>query len=100
MPDPAHEPMRCPQCRVRMTPGHVAVSQGLHWLRRAEGPYGDFAENIPGTHAVLRANRLAAWRCSSCQLVLLRYGHDQQRQQELARSTLPTPAGGEPAAQP
>ncbi len=72
-----------------MTPGHVAVSQGLHWMRRAEGPYGDFAENIPGTHAVLRANRLPAWRCSGCQLITFRFGHDVQRQEAIRRGTTP-----------
>ncbi|MEM8739311.1 MAG: PF20097 family protein [Planctomycetota bacterium] len=86
MNDPAHDTLRCPGCRARMTTGHVAVSQGLHWMRRAEGPYGDFAESIPGTHSVLRANRLAAWRCSACQLILFRFGHDVQRQQARARS--------------
>ena len=70
-----------------MTPGHVAVSQGLHWMRRAEGPYGDFAENIPGTHSVLRANRLPAWRCSSCQLITFRFGRDVQRQEAIRRGT-------------
>lgn len=74
-----------------MTPGHVAVSQGLSWMRRAEGPYGDFAENIPGTHAVMRANRLPAWRCHSCQLVLFRYGHDVQRQEAIKRGSVATP---------
>ncbi|MEO0514534.1 MAG: PF20097 family protein [Planctomycetota bacterium] len=89
MPDPAHDPIRCPECRQRMTSGHVAVSQGLHWMRRAEGPYGDFAENIPGTHSVLRANRLPAWRCSACQLITFRFGHDVQRQEAIRRGTTP-----------
>lgn len=70
-----------------MTPGHISVSQGVHWMRRAEGPYGDFAENIPGTHAVMRANRLPAWRCHSCHLVMFRYGHDVQRQEAIKRGT-------------
>ncbi|MEM1109020.1 MAG: PF20097 family protein [Planctomycetota bacterium] len=89
MSDPAHEPIRCPECRQRMTPGHVAVSQGLHWMRRAEGPYGDFAENIPGTHAVMRANRLPAWRCSSCMLITFRFGRDVQRQEAIKRGQTP-----------
>lgn len=76
-----------------MTPGHVAVSRGLHWMRRAEGPYGDFAENIPGTHSVLRANRLPAWRCSGCQLITFRFGHDVQRQEAIRRGTTPASPG-------
>ncbi|MEM6856005.1 MAG: PF20097 family protein [Planctomycetota bacterium] len=98
MADPAHEPIRCPECRQRMTPGHVAVSQGLHWMRRAEGPYGDFAENIPGTHSVLRANRLPAWRCSACQLITFRFGRDVQRQEAIRRGSAtvsPTEASGD-----
>lgn len=77
--DPAHEPIRCPVCRAWMRSGHVSVSQGLHWMRRAAGPFGDFKESIPGTHAVLRANRLPAWRCAACQTITFRYGHDVQR---------------------
>lgn len=88
MPDPAHETLRCPECRQRMTVGHVAVSQGLNWMRRAEGPFGDFAETLPGTNAVLRANRLPAWRCTACQLVMLRYGHDVQRQEAYRRGSV------------
>ena len=80
MSDPAHETLRCPQCRHRMLVGHVAVSQGLHWLRRARGPYGDFREAIPGTHAILRPNRLPAWKCNACELILFRFGNDVARQ--------------------
>lgn len=76
MADPAHESQRCPQCRAWMTTGFLSVSQGLHWMRRAEGPLGDFAETLPGTQAVLRPNRLPAWRCSGCQTITFRYGHD------------------------
>ncbi len=82
MPDPAHEPIRCPECRGWMNPGYVAVSQGLNWMRRAEGSFNDFAETIPGTHAVLRPNRLPAWRCTACNLVTFRFGHDVHRQQD------------------
>ena len=82
MADPAHESIRCPNCRAWMTSGFVAVSQGLHWLRRQEGPFGDFRESIPGTHAVMRGNRLPAWRCTACQTITFRYGHDVQRHRD------------------
>ena len=99
MADPAHETLRCPECHTRMTVGHVAVSQGLLWMRRAEGPYGDFAEAIPGTHAVLRANRLPAWKCSGCQLLLFRFGHDLQRQQAIQRDGVSAPNSTEASAE-
>ncbi len=57
-------------------------------MRRAEGPYGDFAESIPGTHAILRPNRLPAWKCNACELVLFRFGHDLARQQDRQRPPL------------
>lgn len=91
MADPAHETLRCPECRQRMLVGHVSVSRGMNWMRRAEGPYGDFAETLPGTHAVLRANRLPAWKCSGCQLLFFRFGHDVQRQEAIKRGTIATP---------
>lgn len=97
MADPAHESKRCPQCRAWMTAGHVSVSQGLHWMRRAEGPLGDFAETLPGTHAVLRPNRLPAWRCTACQLVLMQYGHDVHKQSTHARSGPSVGPGADPA---
>lgn len=59
-----------------MQPGFVAVSQGLLWMRNAEGSTLDFAENIPGTNAVMRANRLPAWRCPACELLTMRYGRE------------------------
>ncbi len=59
-----------------MQPGFIAVSQGLLWLRNPEGRTVDFAENLPGTNAIMRANRLPAWRCLSCEIVALRYGRE------------------------
>ena len=56
-----------------MEDGAVPLSEGLHWLRRRKGQH-DFAEDLPGTHAILRQNHLEAWRCKRCQLVLFRYG--------------------------
>ena len=93
MADPNHDSLRCPECRQWMTVGYVSVSQGRSWMRRAEGPLGDFAETIPGTHAVLRPNRLPAWRCPACQLVTFRFGHDVQRQEAYRRGSVAPGAG-------
>ena len=79
-------------CNQWMKPGFVSVSQGLLWLRNPEGSTVDFAENIPGTNAVMRANRLPAWRCQACELLVLRYGrtvHKQLPAQQFAE--LPDP---------
>lgn len=65
--------MNCPQCHGLMEDGSLPVGEGLHWLRWREG-LGDFAEHIPGTHAVMRPNHLEAWRCKKCLLILFRYG--------------------------
>jgi len=85
MADPSHDPIRCPQCRDFMKPGFVSVSQGLHWLNRESGPYGgDFLESIPGTHAIMRPNRLPAWRCAACETITFRFGRDLHRQRDRA----------------
>ena len=72
------EALRCSSCHAWLQPGFVAVSEGLLWLRNADGP-SDFAESIPGTTAILKANRLPAWRCQRCELVTMRFGRDPQR---------------------
>lgn len=85
MSDPSHDPLRCPQCRDWMKPGFVSVSSGLHWLNRDAGPLGtDFLESIPGTHAIMRPNRLPAWRCRSCENITFRYGRDIHRKSQQA----------------
>lgn len=71
-----HDAIRCGLCRQWMQAGFVSVSQGLLWLRNAEGSAVDFAESLPGTNAIMRANRLPAWRCLSCEIVSLRYGRE------------------------
>lgn len=74
--------MRCPECHALMDEGAIPVHQGLHFLRNRHGRYRDFAENIPGTSAIVRPNDLAAWRCRKCELVVFAYGQrhlDQQR---------------------
>lgn len=68
-----------------MKPGFVSVSSGLHWLNRDAGPLGtDFLESIPGTHAIMRPNRLPAWRCRSCENITFRYGRDIHRKSQQA----------------
>ena len=65
--------MRCPECNTLMEEGLLPVSRGMHWLHgRPSG--GGMAEDVPGTHAVMRPNRMAGWRCKKCHLILFRYG--------------------------
>jgi uncharacterized protein with PIN domain len=69
--------MRCPECNALLEEGLLPVSEGMHWVRgRTLGGAGGggFAENVPGTHAVMRPNRMEAWRCKKCHLILFRYG--------------------------
>ena len=92
MQDPAdrnddEEALRCPSCHAWLQPGFVAVSEGLLWLRNADGP-SDFAESIPGTAAILKANRLPAWRCQRCELVTMRFGRDPKRRPSGKKRTL------------
>lgn len=86
-PEQAEESLRCPSCRAWLQPGFVAVSEGLLWLRNAEGP-SNFAEQLPGTLALLKANRLPAWRCQRCELVTLRFGRDPRRRPLGGQSSL------------
>ena len=66
--------MRCPECNALFEEGLLPVSDGLHWVRgRSQGSAG-MAEDVPGTHAVMRPNRMQAWRCRKCKLITFRYG--------------------------
>jgi hypothetical protein len=62
-----------------MEEGILPVAHGLHWVPAKDGSEGKMAEDVPGTHSVMRANRLQAWRCKKCELILLRYGFHHQR---------------------
>jgi uncharacterized protein DUF6487 len=67
--------MRCPECHALMEEGLLPVSEGLLWSKgRKLGGSGGMAEDVPGTHAVMRPNRMAGWRCRKCHLILFRYG--------------------------
>ena len=67
--------MRCPECNALFEEGLLPVAHGMHWVRgRKPGGVGAFAEDVPGTHAVMRPNRLEGWRCKKCHLILFRYG--------------------------
>jgi len=66
--------LRCPACKAVMEEGVMPSEAGLRWLRRTRTGTTDFAESIPNTMAILRPNRLVAWRCKACELVLFHYG--------------------------
>ncbi len=66
--------MRCPECSALMEEGLLPVSEGMHWVKGRTTGGGEFAEDVPGTHAVMRPNRMAGWRCKKCHLILFRYG--------------------------
>ena len=78
-----------------MTEGALPVSGGLTWVRGRGKEASTVADDLPGTHAVLRPNRLDAWRCAHCRLVLFQYGIDdakrRARRDEL-REEADTPA--------
>jgi hypothetical protein len=84
--------IRCPQCHSPMEEGCLPVAGGMHWVR-GRGQAKTLTENIPGTHAVMRTNRLEAWRCRKCQLVTFRYGRSiEQKPQQTAEASSPGPA--------
>ncbi|MFI4861413.1 MAG: PF20097 family protein [Phycisphaerales bacterium JB063] len=77
-----HDKVRCPGCRAVMQDGYLPVNDGLVFVRGDGKAAGSFAEDIPGTHAVMRSNRLFAWRCKACHLVLFKYGRDNAKHVE------------------
>jgi len=62
-----------------MQTGFIPVSQGMHFIRGDGRAAHHFAEDIPGTNAIMRTNRLLAWRCKACEIVLFRYGRDNAK---------------------
>lgn len=104
MPLSHDDRVHCPHCHGTMRPGFVSVSHGLTWVHSDAGHPGDFRETLPGTASLMRANRLPAWRCSACSMVLLRYGRGAQRSRDfrdenwLAEHALATEMADEKAA--
>ncbi|MEM9414424.1 MAG: PF20097 family protein [Planctomycetota bacterium] len=76
---PPHDTLRCPACHTQMQHGYLPVSDGLHFVRGDGKASNAFAEDLPGTHAVMRSNRLLAWRCKACQMVVFKYGRDNAK---------------------
>ncbi|XAM00494.1 PF20097 family protein [Phycisphaeraceae bacterium D3-23] len=74
-----HDALRCPTCHALMQVGFLPVSDGLHFMRGDGKAAANFAEDLPGTHAVMRSNRLLAWRCKPCQVVVFKYGRDNAK---------------------
>ena len=62
-----------------MQAGFLPVSQGMHFIRGDGKAASQFAENLPGTHAVMRSNRLLAWRCKQCEIVVFKYGRNNAK---------------------
>jgi len=82
-----------------MSEGLLPVSDGLHWLRGRKPGNTGMAEDIPGTHAVMRPNRMEGWRCKKCHLVLFRYGQswdaNKEAQMRIATETADAEADGD-----
>ncbi|WP_432797646.1 PF20097 family protein [Poriferisphaera sp. WC338] len=66
--------VRCPSCHAIMDEGSLPVSTGLTWVNGRKGEGHEFAENLPGTHAVMRPNHVMAWRCRKCNVITFKYG--------------------------
>ncbi|MEM1355831.1 MAG: PF20097 family protein [Planctomycetota bacterium] len=81
MPQPS-DTMKCPSCHATMQPGFLPVSGGMNFVRGDGRAASSFAEGVPGTNAIMRSNRLPAWRCKACSLILFRYGKDNAKQLE------------------
>ncbi len=68
-----------------MQSGCVAISQGVLWMRNADAASVPFSESVPGTNALTRANRLPAWRCQACELMLFRFGREVHKERDRAK---------------
>ena len=62
-----------------MQTGFLPTSTGMHFIRGDGKAASKFAEDLPGTHAIMRSNRLLAWRCKSCEVVLFKYGRNNAK---------------------
>ena len=74
-----HDTLRCPQCHAVMQAGFIPTSQGIHFIRGDGKAASQFAESLPGTHSIMRTNRLLAWRCRACEMVIFKYGRDNAK---------------------
>ncbi|MGB0768969.1 MAG: PF20097 family protein [Phycisphaeraceae bacterium] len=74
-----HDPIRCPHCHALMQTGFLPTSRGMHFIRGDGKAASHFAEDLPGTHAIMRPNRLLAWRCKMCEVVLFKYGRNNAK---------------------
>ena len=74
-----HDPIRCPHCHSLMQTGFLPTSTGMHFIRGDGKAASQFAEDLPGTHSILRSNRLLAWRCKKCEVVLFKYGRNNAK---------------------
>lgn len=78
----AHDPLLCPHCHALMQTGFIPVSRGMVFIKGDGKAAHHFAEGLPGTHAIMRTNKLLAWRCKACEFVVFRYGRDNARRVE------------------
>jgi phage FluMu protein Com len=74
-----HDPIRCPHCKALMQTGFLPTGTGMHFIRGDGKAASHFAEDLPGTHSIMRANRLLAWRCKKCEVVLFKYGRNNAK---------------------
>lgn len=74
-----HDPLRCPHCKSLMQTGFLPTSMGMHFIRGDGKAASQFAESLPGTHSIMRTNRLLAWRCKACEVVLFKYGRNNAK---------------------
>jgi hypothetical protein len=65
-----------------MQTGFLPTSTGMHFIRGDGKAASQFAEDLPGTHAIMRSNRLLAWRCKACEVVLFKYGRNNAKKME------------------
>ncbi|MEO0474836.1 MAG: PF20097 family protein [Planctomycetota bacterium] len=77
-----HDRLRCPICQSVMQTGFLPTSTGMHFIRGDGKAASQFAEDLPGTHAIMRSNRLLAWRCKSCEVVIFKYGRNNAKKVE------------------
>ena len=77
-----HDSLRCPHCHALMQTGFLPTSTGMHFIRGDGNASSQFAEGLPGTHAIMRSNRLLAWRCKACQVVVFKYGRNNAKKVE------------------
>ncbi|OZU89600.1 hypothetical protein CIL03_00160 [Virgibacillus indicus] len=68
-----NDAVKCPECSNEVKQGYIFSPRRISWSESADSIFSDFGSEVLINDAFFKINKIPAYRCEKCNLVIFKY---------------------------